>query len=91
MNPAMDLPRCYISPPHTCFGHHSRPPGNTPVQEAGSIEYAADTGIRGGLGARILTDGELKVSRWLNQPPAASRPRGLRPPLDSHHPACAIE
>jgi MOSC domain-containing protein YiiM len=43
----MTVEHIYISPEHNFFGHHGKPPGDTPMVEVESVECVAGKGLRG--------------------------------------------
>lgn len=43
----MQVLHLYISPDHNYFGHHGKPPGETPMIEVESVECVTDRGIQG--------------------------------------------
>ena len=53
------LRQLFLSPGHNFFGRRERPPGKHPLIETPKIRCLAD---RGGLRARMLTDGILSVN-----------------------------
>ena len=43
----MKIEHLYISPDHNFFGHHEKPPGETPIQPVDEVECEAGKGLRG--------------------------------------------